>query len=256
MHTQYVSDIRETGYTTIPSLFDMKEVGKLKNLLLKHDVISNDINQFIYNLQNKELYFYTLLIRQPVLKSILLQCLNDEWYKQLPADKANFILRGLVARNSGTEPLKLHLDSFVPNCGDYIWNMVILIVLEPCNKENGSTYLVPGSHKFGRYASQDWVQHAHSIEAQPGDVVIFDSRTWHGANKNTSGKTRWSINATFSRWWIKQSYDIARAFPEKFLPELTDEEQSILGFCNVPPLDENEKVNIQSGYESLPDTSY
>ena len=31
-----------------------------------------------------------------------------------------------------------------------------------------------------------------------------------------------------------------------------DEEKTILGFCNNTPLDENDRVNIQGGFELLP----
>lgn len=248
----HVKEIEEQGFTKLNGVFDSATVSRLKSGILGLTAKHSEANDFVYNLQNKNLDFYLTLVRNNQIKEILKECLNDSWYKQLPEGVANFILRGLVGRSSGKKALNLHLDSFVPSSGKFIWNMVVSIALDETNEKNGATFLVPKSHKFDEWASSSWLDKSITISSNPGDVVIWDSRIWHGAGKNSSGGTRWAINATFSRWWIKQSYNMPESFPKEYLSSLSDEEKAILGFCNNPPRDENDRVNIQGGFELLP----
>lgn len=264
MPKNYCTEIQEKGYVKIPQLVDKATLTTLKNsvdhrwqILQKNPLKAEDapyLNQghlIIYNLQNKDIFCFQIFLKNPVLRAILIDCLNDQWYKQIPQSQPNFILRSLSARSSGNTGMPLHIDSFIPNPGSHMWVLQVAIVLEEQNRENGCTLVLPGSHRLGTYASQDWLQYATPIESNPGDVVIWDSRLWHGAMPNTTTKTRWSIIATFSRWWIKQNYNITGNLPKHILQNLSDEEMSVLGFCSIPPQDEHERQDIKTGYEVL-----
>jgi hypothetical protein len=249
---EHVEQIKEQGFTKLNEAYDSDTVGRFKNCIAEYSTNHSEVSDFIYNLQNKNLDIYLSIVRNSQIKEILKECLNDDWYKQLPKGVANFILRGLVARSSGETALKMHLDSFVPSSGKFIWNMIMSIALDETNETNGPTFLVPKSHRFDEWASSSWLDKSITVYSKPGDVLIWDSRLWHGAGANTSGGTRWAIIATFSRWWIKQTYNMPESFPKEYLPSLSDEEKAILGFCNNTPRDENDRVNIQGGFELLP----
>src|SRR5262249_5685055 len=134
----------------------------------------NQGHKIIYNLQNKDIHFLKIFIQQPLLLSLFIHCLNDEWYKQIPKDSPNFILRSLLARSSGDSAMPLHIDSFIPNAGSHISIMQVAIILEDQNITNGCTLVVPGSHHFDRYATQDWLKYSVPIESKAGDVVMWD----------------------------------------------------------------------------------
>ena len=53
------------------------------------------------------------------------------------------------------------------------------------------------------------------IIAKSGDLIIWDSRLWHGALENKSGLDRWALVATLTSWFVKQSMDIPRGLPKK-----------------------------------------
>lgn len=250
MHQNYVKEIQDKGFVRLDGLFDVDTVQELKSKMLQYDIVRSEINNFIYNLQNKDINFYTLIMRHPLLKSILLACLNDEWYKKIPLDKANFILHGLVGRTGGEKGLHLHTDSYIPHAGPHVWNMVVTIALDNSSMDNGCTRFVPGSHRFGCYCTQDWLKYAVPMECKPGDVIVWDTRLWHAAGAAGS-ETRWVIHGTFSRWWLKSVWDIPRALPREFLDGLSDEEKSVLGFCTMSPLNEKEGILLQGGYERL-----
>ena len=59
-----------------------------------------------------------------------------------------------------------------------------------------------------------------------------------GTEKNTSNKTRWSLIATFSSWWVKQSMDMTKSLPKKIFKKLSINEKILLGYCSIIPKDE------------------
>lgn len=256
----YISAIDHQGYALIPQAFSPETVNTLlAKVSYYHEnrpkldqakiPFLNKNHQVVYNLQNRDKYFIKTMLGNKDLEDILMHLLNDTWYKQIPQDKPNYILRSMLARNGGIPPLPLHIDSFIPNEGSHAWIAQVAYVLEDQDEHNGCTIVVPGSHKKGRYASPEDLKDAIPIISKKGDIVVWDSRLWHGTTGNISGKTRWSLIATFCRWWVKQNYDITRALPEYIFNELSDSEKAILGFCSTPPLDETERVDIKCGYE-------
>ncbi|KZR70346.1 phytanoyl-CoA dioxygenase family protein [Prochlorococcus sp. MIT 1303] len=247
----HLSTLRSQGFTCISNFTSKSHAFKLlESLPSSERVHDSSHSQFIYNLQNYNPSFYTTFTRSKLLSRILYDCLHDIWYQKV---EPNYILRGLVARSSSSTPLKMHLDSFIPYKSKHIINLICILSLEPSNRSTGCTVVVPYTHLSGEWASQSSLESAIDINCQPGDLLLLDTRTWHGARVNISTSTRWSITATFSRWWIKQSYDMAMSAPDSLLRVLDQKEKSILGFCNRTPLDEYERINIQGGYELIPD---
>jgi len=176
--------------------------------------------------------------------------LNDVWYKQIPQTDPNYILRSYMARSSNIA-LPLHIDSFVPYVGTYVYSIQVAIILEDQSEINGSTLFVPGSHNSGTYVEQSALKDAISSESSAGDVVIWDSRIWHGASENNSGGTRWTLIATFVRWWIKQAFQILANVPNHIYAELTYSQKAILYYCSVLFNDESEGIDMKQGYGAL-----
>ena len=83
------------------------------------------------------------------------------------------------------------------------------------------------------------------IESKAGDLVIWDSRTWHGTTANINGSSRWSLIATFSSWWIKQSMDMTKSIPKKIFNKLTINEKIMLGFCSTIPINEYDLIRTK-----------
>ncbi|PZQ63491.1 MAG: hypothetical protein DI570_08715 [Phenylobacterium zucineum] len=205
----------------------------------------------LYSLQREDVAFARAFTDDPLLMGLLRRLLNDTWYRQIPADQANFIMRSLIGRSSGPAVLPLHIDSFIPSSGSLSFSCQVSIVLEPQTPERGCTVVIPGSHLFDRYADQESMAQAIPILAEAGDMVVWDSRLWHGALGNTTGLSRWALIATFTRWWIKQNFDMTGTLPQPIYEALTDDEKAIFGFCSRPPRDEFERTDIKSGHDQL-----
>lgn len=257
----YLDQIKKDGYCVLPQILSTNQINTFLNKIKKlyretKDEICQDTPYLntnqpnIYNLQNKDIEFIKLLLDNKEIENILINCLNDKWYKQISQDQPNYILRSFGARSSNSA-LPLHIDSFIPYQGDETIAIQVVIVLEDMSIENGCTVVIPGSHQNGKYADNTKFNEAIPLLLKAGDIAIWDSRIWHGTTDNKTEGTRWAIIATFTRWWIKQHFDITKALPENIKKKLSQKEKSILGFASIPHLSEYEGIEIKKGYENI-----
>lgn len=259
---QHLAELADIGYTIIrqglePSKVDalLSSIGKV-NLTRKEvsgvdQPFLNRGHDMLYNLQREDVQFLRTFTSNPLVMAIVQGLLNDIWYKQIRQENPNFILRALVARSSGEREMPLHIDSFVPSGGKLCIACQVAVILEDQTMERGCTMVVPGSHRSDSYADQSAMADAIPIETCVGDIVIWDSRLWHGALGNRSGASRWSMIATFVRWWIKQNFDLTGTLPEHIYGALTDDEKAVLGYCSLPPRDEYERTDMKTGHDGL-----
>ncbi len=256
----YIEQIKEYGYCLIPQVLPKEKVlflyTSIKSLYesTKDEICPttpflNQNQPTIYNLQNKNFTFIKALFEIEQVEKILIHYLNDKWYKQIPKDQPNYILRSFGARSSNTA-LPLHIDSFIPYKGSEVIAIQVAIMLEDSTFENGCTTVVPRSHNSGEYASNINIQPDYLV-AKAGDILIWDSRLWHGTTNNKTEGTRWAIIATFTRWWIKQHFDITKALPQSIKEQLSPKYKSILGFASIPHLTEYEGIEIKRGYHEI-----
>ena len=253
--------IEKDGYCKSPQVYPLEQVQKALSLAQDwyertKDSLADNLpalaknDRVVWNAQNKDHFFLELVFGPAVIQKILMHFLNDKWYKQISADEPNYILRSLLIRSSN-QPLPMHIDSLVPYGGPHVFVMQASIILEDQTEENGCTVVVPGSHKSSQYVDQSASKIAIPIESKVGDVLIWDSRIWHGAKENKSDRTRWAMIATFTRWWIKQMFDIPQTMPQEIYEKLTDSQKAVLGFCSIPYKSESDGVDMKNGYDSL-----
>lgn len=259
---QAIQEIERVGYCRIPGVYSKARMaealekvrhyyGLYKDQHSDHVPFLNIDQPTLYNLQNKDMFFLDLLFEPKMLQDLLCHFLNDRWFKQIPQAEPNYVLRSYIARSSNRQ-MPLHLDSFLPYLGSHVFVVQYSIILQAQSRENGCTVVVPGSHVSGEYANQEAFADATPIESEVGDVVVWDSRLWHGTTENRSGDTRWAIIGTFCRWWMKQHWNVTNNLPDEFYQRLTDSQKAVLGFCSVPHQTEMHGIDLKCGYDALP----
>lgn len=205
-------------------------------------------DKILYNLQNVD-HLYIDIVTSQAITAIASAKLNDPHYRFLPPDIPNYVLQYYNARSSG-QKLDLHIDSHIPFAGDYTNMMQFVILMENSDEENGCTVAVPGSHKSAKFTDRD-LKNVKPLTGKAGDLICWDSRTWHGTLENISGRSRWALIATLSMWWVKPSMDIVRAMNNDIYQKCTDQQKQLMGFCAIPPVDPFERNNTKCGYEFL-----
>ena len=75
--------------------------------------------------------------------------------------------------------------------------------------ENGSTYVLPGSHKVSEFPSDPFVKrNALQITAKKGQYIVIDSMIYHKGGYNSTLTDRLAINNVFSTPIIRRQIEI------------------------------------------------
>ena len=237
-----IKSIKVKGYYIFKSILKMKEIDKYTKVLhgqkpygqasfYKKNIIDKT-TKLIFNLQAKDKIFLKL-IENDLMNKINIYFLNDKNYRSIDKKLPNYILSQFVARSSGKEPCVIHMDDKCPTTSSTVNYLQWGIPLADTSSKNGCSTLLEKSHKFGIEKPKQFNKDFKNIELKKGDVVVWDGRIWHGARENNSNKDRWVIIVTFTRWFFKPHYDIARSFPKKYYKFLNLKLKIILGFASI-----------------------
>jgi hypothetical protein len=256
----HINQIKLSGFSIVKEYIPLDVVDYLLELVYEKEgkqkinykgITSNqEKDRFIYHLQFKHIAFMNLLTDGNIL-DICKFFLNDEYYKELPEQDANFVLSQYNARSS-VGKLPLHIDSNIPYISDKLLAMQVVFSLNGQTKSSGSTFILPGSHNLNRLPERTIdIENLQCLECDVGDTIIWDSRLWHGAFENSTKQERWSLVGTFKPWWLKQYFDPVFGTPEEIFEEMNEQQKALLGFLSLPPVDEEQKVVLKEGYDSL-----
>ncbi len=100
----YVKQIEEKGYCLVPQAYTGDQVERALALTRSWyertvDSVSTNVpylnrnHPVVYNLQSKDWHFVDLLFSCHVVHDVLKHFLNDPWFKAIPPEKPNYILR-------------------------------------------------------------------------------------------------------------------------------------------------------------------
>ena len=257
---KYMQSMQEDGFVVIKKLLDPQELNELLIDIKMGKVTSNSVadvprlnigSDIIYSPFLLDKRFFDLF-RNPVIEAILMACLNDEYYKTI-SDSPNYILRSMICRSS-KDMLPWHIDSFIPFTSDYASTVQVIIPFEKFTSKSGATLLYKSSHQFGKYSPQEHAEDSPIVElqAEPGDVVIWDARIWHAAKENISGGSRWAVISTFTRWWIKQNYRYSEEILQSGqISKYSDQDLVILGAASETPLNHGVNIDLKGGFERV-----
>jgi ectoine hydroxylase-related dioxygenase (phytanoyl-CoA dioxygenase family) len=92
---------------------------------------------------------------------------------------------------------------------DTVFTITTVWMLSPFTAKTGATFMVPGSHRAtnnptGGYGvdEDESYQTEVQVTGEPGDVLMFDARTWHAAGINVSERPRSAMRICWVPWWL------------------------------------------------------
>ena len=96
--------------------------------------------------------------------------------------------------------------------------------------ENGATRVVPGSHHWpeGRLARPNEIIQA---EMTKGSVVLWLSRTLHGAARSINGQRRTGYFASYIADWFRQEENQYISVPPEVAETYSERARQIIGYC-------------------------
>ena len=128
--------------------------------------------------------------------------------------------------------------------GDPVRSALISLLLDDYTIENGTTKVVPGSHKFFKqpsddgYFLQDHPQQRFII-APKGSLLIYDVNLWHCGTKNKNGKKRRHLNINYRDRIVWQQINFKKTLSQDMKNQLNSAEKYLLKIRNEDP-DRNE----------------
>lgn len=103
-----------------------------------------------------------------------------------------------------------------------------LFCIDEFTVENGSTFVLPTSHKVKNFPSQTYIKkNALQVTAKPGQFIILDCMTFHSGGHNYTDKERRAVNHVYSIPYFKQQIDLTKLLKNK---KLTPKQKDLFGF--------------------------
>jgi ectoine hydroxylase-related dioxygenase (phytanoyl-CoA dioxygenase family) len=143
-----------------------------------------------------------------------------------------FILPSFAA---GTAAPKVFQNSYHQDfprvLNGYLASINVFFAIDEFHLQNGSTWIVPGTHQRPLPPQPDYLEtHGVPVACPEGSMIVFDSTLWHAAGQNTSGKDRLAVNHQFTRSYIKQQIDYVRALGAETVLGQGLRTQQLLGY--------------------------
>ena len=123
------------------------------------------------------------------------------------ATKFQLHLTQVIAIGSDEPAQLIHRDQwafdFFPFPRGYEVQCNTLWAMTDFTAENGATRVIPGSHLY-----EDKLEFGHddceAAEMPAGSVFVYTGAVYHGGGANRSQATRYGLNLTYARSWLRQ----------------------------------------------------
>ena len=171
-----------------------------------------------------------LVARSPTCRALIQHPLILATTKQLLAGATSFRLHltQVIAIGAGEPGQPIHRDQwafdFFPFPMGYEVQCNTIWAMTEFTAANGATRVIPGSHLY-----EDRLEFGHddceAAEMPAGSVLVYTGAVYHGGGANRSESTRYGLNLTYARSWLRQEEnqylsvppDVARGLPDELL---------------------------------------
>ena len=229
------------GYLVINKFFNSKTTYKLSKFLKKIEskqdkekkgYFYGKENKFrrVYNLIGQDNFFSKTILDNKYLMALL----NSIFDRNTLHDK--FFLSSLQSNTlySGAEKQIWHIDSNMPEpVPKWITRVQLAIALDDFKKNNGSTEIVPFSHKFAKHPKNKIPKFKKKILCKKGSIIMWHGNLWHRSTENNSKNSRTAILCCFSNSVLRQvsaEDNYLRIIDRKKIKKLSDNTKNLIGY--------------------------
>lgn len=104
-----------------------------------------------------------------------------------------------------------------------------MVALDEYTTTNGSTVIVPGSHKWDSERRPDRSE-ATPVTMPAGSIVYFIGTLWHGGGENRSGEGREALTVQYCMSWMRQLENLQLAVDFERLEEIPPRLVEMMGY--------------------------
>jgi hypothetical protein len=122
--------------------------------------------------------------------------------------------------------------------------MNALYCVDDFTLENGSTFVLPGTHKDSSFPSKGYIEsQAIQVEAKAGQYIILDCMIFHSGGFNRTDRERRAVNHVYTIPFHKQQINIPKNMN---VNGLSENETKLFGFKFPEPASIEEYLNSRS----------
>ncbi|MBE9238211.1 phytanoyl-CoA dioxygenase family protein [Anabaena aphanizomenioides LEGE 00250] len=104
-----------------------------------------------------------------------------------------------------------------------------LFCVDDFTELNGSTIVIPCSHKSEKFPSDNFIKnHSIKVTAPVGSFIVLDCMVFHKGGFNSSDNPRRAVNHVYTIPFFKQQINIPNVIGNSF--DINDEQRDILGY--------------------------
>jgi ectoine hydroxylase-related dioxygenase (phytanoyl-CoA dioxygenase family) len=143
-------------------------------------------------------------------------------------------LTQVIAIGPGEPMQMIHRDQwafdFFPFPRGYEAQCNTIWAMTDFTEENGATRVIPGSNRLDdklRFTEAD----TEPAEMSAGSVLLYTGSLYHGGGANRSSATRYGLNITYARSWLRQEENQYLSVPLEIARELPEPLQRLIGYA-------------------------
>jgi hypothetical protein len=177
-----------------------------------------------------------LVARSPLCRELVMHPLALETTRAFLKDASSFQLHltQVIAIGPGEPGQPIHRDQwafdFFPFPSGYEVQCNTIWAMSDFTEENGATRVVPGSNTAAdrlQLKADDTVP----AEMTKGSVLFYSGSVYHGGGANRSAGTRYGINITYNRSWLRQEENQYLAVPPEVARTLPVDLLRLIGYA-------------------------
>jgi ectoine hydroxylase-related dioxygenase (phytanoyl-CoA dioxygenase family) len=238
--------------TQVDRLTDQAAAEKASDVAIMTD--SHDRGQLVNNLVLKGQVFRDVVEfkesaaqRGPLIDSLLIKVMGEGY-------GLGCAHGSIVHEGGGLQELHIDQGGLPMPYPPYPFGSLIIWCYSDFSLENGSTYIVPGSHRTanGSTSFHDGVDLVQLMDTEPGLIavcappgtcILTDTRVLHCGGRRTSGGTRYAMRCHYNRKFIRALHEQSTAnvhVPDEVYAVLSDRLKDMMGITvnNPEPVGE------------------
>lgn len=225
--------VEEHGYVIIENLIPAETCDAIKEEALR--LLSHTGRNSFEGLKTQRLYatlqktrMFDRLVDHPRILALLDHMFEPNYL--LSQCQVINILPGEDAQALHTDDIFAALPRPRPELGAAtVW------AIDPFTSENGSTAIIPGSHKWPTERGPAPSDTVEAAEMPQGSVVFYPGTFWHGGGANRSGAARMGITCQYCQPYMRPQENYSLSISRDVVKSVSEDIRRMLGYSIHPP---------------------
>jgi ectoine hydroxylase-related dioxygenase (phytanoyl-CoA dioxygenase family) len=236
--------ISNDGYAVVPNFLKKSTLKEMKDALENISKREKENGQaYLYGKKGQNQRIYNLLSKDKSFQdflncNFLSETLKKVYYRPTLHEKYGLSSMAAHIIPPGGEAIPLHIDSVVPDpIPPWMMRFIVIITLNEFTLTNGSTAVIPKSHKLCKRPSLDDIKKTRKKElvltAPAGSLIMWDGLIWHRSTNNDSKFPRLSVIVSYGASFFKEicgEEEHLLVVPNKIMKNSSPQIQSLIGF--------------------------